>query len=53
VVHGRRYGARLAVGSGGFFQAIAGVVALVNDQFYVVGEEWVFQFDTTTWAGST
>lgn len=33
----------------GVFQAIAGVVALVNDQFYVVGEEWVFQFDVTTW----
>jgi hypothetical protein len=33
----------------GFFQAIAGIVALVNDQFYVVGKEWVFQFDTTTW----
>ena len=33
----------------GVFQAIAGVVALVNDQFYVVGEEWVFQFDITTW----
>ena len=33
----------------GFFQAIAGIVALVNDQFYVVGSEWVFQFDTTTW----
>jgi hypothetical protein len=33
----------------GFFQAIAGVVALVNDQFYVAGSEWVFQFDTTTW----
>jgi len=33
----------------GFFQAIAGIVALVNDQFYVAGPEWVFQFDTTTW----
>jgi hypothetical protein len=33
----------------GTFQAIAGVVALVNDTFYVVGEEWVFQFDVTTW----
>jgi len=33
----------------GFFQAIAGIVALVNDQFYVAGSEWVFQFDTTTW----
>jgi hypothetical protein len=33
----------------GVFQAIAGLVALVDDQFYVVTEEWVFQFDTTTW----
>ncbi|MGH8826876.1 MAG: DUF7144 family membrane protein [Jiangellaceae bacterium] len=33
----------------GFFQAIAGLVALIDDEFYVVGNEWVFQFDTTTW----
>lgn len=33
----------------GVFQAIAGLVALVNDEFYVVGQEWVFQFDITTW----
>ncbi len=33
----------------GLFQAIAGIVALVDDQFYVVGREYVFQFDTTTW----
>jgi hypothetical protein len=33
----------------GTFHAIAGVVALVNDQFYVVGQEYVFQFDVTTW----
>jgi hypothetical protein len=33
----------------GFFQAIAGLVAIVDDQFYVVTQEWVFQFDTTTW----
>lgn len=33
----------------GVFQAIAGFVALVNDTFYVVGEEWIFQFDATTW----
>lgn len=34
---------------GGCFQAIAGLVALVNDEFWVIGEEWVFQFDATTW----
>ena len=33
----------------GFFHAFAGIVALVDDQFYVVGNEWVFQFDVTTW----
>jgi hypothetical protein len=33
----------------GLFQAIAGVVALFNDTFYVVGEKYVFQFDVTTW----
>ena len=33
----------------GFFQACAGLVALLNDEFFVVGQEWVFQFDVTTW----
>jgi hypothetical protein len=33
----------------GIFQAIAGLVALVNDEFYVVGQEYVFKFDVTTW----
>ncbi|MGZ9275464.1 MAG: DUF7144 family membrane protein [Nitrospira sp.] len=33
----------------GVFQAIAGLVALFNSSFYVVGEKWVFQFNTTTW----
>jgi uncharacterized membrane protein len=33
----------------GVFQSIAGVVALINDQFFVLGEEWVFQFDVSTW----
>ena len=28
---------------------ITGLVAIVNDEFYVVGEEWIFQFDVTTW----
>ena len=28
---------------------IAGLVAVVNDDFYVVTQEWVFQFSTTTW----
>jgi hypothetical protein len=33
----------------GVFQAIQGFVALLNDTFYVVGAEYVFQFDVTTW----
>ena len=33
----------------GVFQAIQGVVALFNDEFYVVGEKWTFSFDITTW----
>lgn len=33
----------------GSFQAIQGIVALANDTFYVVGREYVFQLDVTTW----
>ena len=33
----------------GFFHAFAGIVALANDTFYVVGSEYIFEFDTTTW----
>lgn len=33
----------------GAFQALQGVVALAKDSIYVVGHEWVFQFDVTTW----
>jgi len=33
----------------GALHAIQGLVALVNDTFYVVGQEYVFQFDITTW----
>ncbi len=33
----------------GFWHAIAGLVALLEDQFYVVGQEYVFQLDVTTW----
>ena len=34
---------------GGFFQAMQGLIALFNDTFYVVGEEWTFEFDITGW----
>ena len=33
----------------GSFHFIAGLVGLVDDEFYVVGQKWVFEFDTTTW----
>jgi hypothetical protein len=34
---------------GGFFQALQGLIALFNDTFYVVGQEWTFEFDITVW----
>ncbi len=34
---------------GGVFQAIAGLVAIVDDEFLVVGQDYIFKFDTTTW----
>lgn len=33
----------------GGFHAIVGLVAIINDTFYVAGKEYVFQFDRTTW----
>lgn len=33
----------------GVLHAIQGLVALFNDTFYVIGQEYVFQFDVTTW----
>ena len=33
----------------GVFHAIQGLVALFNDEFYVVGQEWTFKFDVTQW----
>lgn len=34
----------------GCWWIFAGIVALLNNEFYVVGQEYVFQFDITTWA---
>jgi len=28
---------------------ITGLVAIINEEFFVVGEEYIFQFDVTTW----
>ena len=33
----------------GIWDAIAGLVAVVHDEFYVVTPEYIFQFDATTW----
>ena len=33
----------------GIFQFVAGLVAVVEDDFYVVSAKWVFEFDVTTW----
>ena len=33
----------------GIFHAIQGIVALVNDTFFVLGEEYAFKFDLTSW----
>jgi hypothetical protein len=33
----------------GIYHAMAGLVALVDDTFYVVGREYVFEFDVTAW----
>jgi hypothetical protein len=33
----------------GVFHAIAGLVAILDDEFYVVGREYTFKLDTTAW----
>jgi hypothetical protein len=33
----------------GFFHAFAGIVAIVDDTFYVVTQGWIFEFDVTAW----
>jgi hypothetical protein len=33
----------------GVLHAIQGIVAVANDTFYVVGQEWTFSLDVTTW----
>jgi hypothetical protein len=33
----------------GVMDAIQGLVALIDDDFYVVTSEWVFEFDVTAW----
>lgn len=33
----------------GGFHIIAGIAALIEDQFFVIGREYVYEFDVTTW----
>ena len=41
--------AGIMLGVIGVMDIIQGIVAIAKDEFYVVGQEWVFEFDTTTW----
>ena len=34
---------------GGVWGAIVGIAGIVEDEFFVVTPDWVFQFDITTW----
>jgi hypothetical protein len=33
----------------GIFQAIAGLAAIIEDEFYVIGREYAFEIDATAW----
>ena len=33
----------------GVMDIIQGIVALAEDEFFVITQEWVFEFDVTTW----
>lgn len=33
----------------GVFDMIQGLTAIINDEFYVIGVEYVFKFDVTSW----
>ena len=33
----------------GAFQFFAGLAAIVNDETFVIGQEYIFKFDTTAW----
>jgi hypothetical protein len=33
----------------GFWQVFAGLVAIINDSFYVATPKFIFQFDVATW----
>ena len=33
----------------GVFDIIQGLVAIANESFFVIGQEWIFEFNVTTW----
>lgn len=33
----------------GVFHAVAGIVAVAEDEFFLVGQKWVFEFNATAW----
>jgi hypothetical protein len=33
----------------GVWWIVAGIVAIADDDFFVIAQEWVFKFSTTTW----
>ncbi|MFV1989143.1 MAG: hypothetical protein ACC652_00205 [Acidimicrobiales bacterium] len=37
---------------GGIFQAMTGLVAIVDDNIYLAGQEYVFELSTTSWGWS-
>jgi hypothetical protein len=37
----------------GIWQALEGLIAIFENEFYVATRNYLFQFDATTWAGST
>jgi hypothetical protein len=41
--------AAIMMGLQGIWWFMAGLVALFNQEFYVVGREYIFQFDVSTW----
>ena len=53
VAHGFVLFAGVIMIMAGTFQAVAGVVGLVANEFYVASRTYLFQFDATSWAGST
>jgi hypothetical protein len=41
--------AGVILGMVGIFQALAGLAAIIDDQFFVVGKHYAYEFDATAW----